>query len=356
MKGVRLIVTLVVAAAGLVALGAFLGRQLETPEQAQLRSEPERVAVTDPVRLETLEQLVRLRGEVVPEGVVEYVPPNDRPNVVTRVGSLSRDSRLVSGQPLVELAGRPVIILEGVLPVWRDFEPGMEDGPDITQLQQALVGLGLLEIQPNGSYDRATQNGVRALYESLGYPLAPVAPTVVPVSEVMFIDFPQYVHSYSAELGSLLQPGDISFYDRALVVSATPPPGFSDPLDEGLPVRLFDQSGDVLLETEVSGVTTNPTEEGDTTLRLSIPGLARIGEQAVVVELVLDRTSGPVLTAVPPAVFSGPGGPYVVVLDEGGNEVPVLVAVGVATIDRVEIRSNSGILDEGSPLVLNPVP
>lgn len=56
---------------------------------------------------------------------------------------------------LLEVTGRPVTVLEGVLPMWRDFEPGIE-GPDVLQLQEALARLGRYRGGPNERYDRQT--------------------------------------------------------------------------------------------------------------------------------------------------------------------------------------------------------
>lgn len=74
-----------------------------------------------------------------------------------------------AGSAVVELSGRPVIVLTGTIPPYRDLVPAA-NGPDVTQLQQALVAQGLLsDSQVDGVYGPATSHAVSLLYSRLGY-------------------------------------------------------------------------------------------------------------------------------------------------------------------------------------------
>ena len=74
-----------------------------------------------------------------------------------------------AGSAVVELSGRPVIALTGTIPPYRDLVPAAS-GPDVTQLQQALVAQGLLsDSQVDGVYGPATSDAVSQLYSRLGY-------------------------------------------------------------------------------------------------------------------------------------------------------------------------------------------
>ena len=75
---------------------------------------------------------------------------------------------------ILEVAGRPVILLPGELPVYRTLRAGVS-GPDVTQLKAALLALG---IDPGNAganaYDAGVAAAVRELYSRVGYP-APTA-------------------------------------------------------------------------------------------------------------------------------------------------------------------------------------
>lgn len=74
-----------------------------------------------------------------------------------------------AGAVVLELSGRPIIALAGAIPSYRDLAPGAS-GPDVTQLQQALLAQGLLaDSQVDGVYGSATSDAVSQLYSRLGY-------------------------------------------------------------------------------------------------------------------------------------------------------------------------------------------
>lgn len=74
-----------------------------------------------------------------------------------------------AGAVVLELSGRPIIALTGDIPSYRDLAPGAS-GPDVTQLQQALLAQGLLaDSQVDGVYGSATSDALSQLYSRLGY-------------------------------------------------------------------------------------------------------------------------------------------------------------------------------------------
>jgi peptidoglycan hydrolase-like protein with peptidoglycan-binding domain len=75
-----------------------------------------------------------------------------------------------SGDVLFELDGdRPVVMLEGEVPAWRAFADGMADGPDVQQLEAALVKLGFApaDLVADEIWDDDTTAAVEAWQESL---------------------------------------------------------------------------------------------------------------------------------------------------------------------------------------------
>lgn len=74
-----------------------------------------------------------------------------------------------AGQVAIELSGRPVIVLAGRLPVFREMRPGTS-GPDVRQLQRALAEKGWLSAgRVDGLYGPSTSAGVERMYTALGY-------------------------------------------------------------------------------------------------------------------------------------------------------------------------------------------
>lgn len=73
------------------------------------------------------------------------------------------------GEVLVEVSGRPLILLRGDTPAYRDLKPG-ETGRDVAELQSSLRELGHgTGSDASGTYGAGTRSAVAALYRSLGY-------------------------------------------------------------------------------------------------------------------------------------------------------------------------------------------
>ena len=76
-----------------------------------------------------------------------------------------------SGMVLYDVNTEPVVVLDGDLPAYRTFTSGMSDGPDVEQLEQALVDLGF---DPDGDitidedFTTATADAIERLQESIG--------------------------------------------------------------------------------------------------------------------------------------------------------------------------------------------
>ncbi|WP_103063988.1 peptidoglycan-binding domain-containing protein [Actinomyces qiguomingii] len=88
--------------------------------------------------------------------------------VITKL-PVSVGDEVSAGTIVLELSGRPIIALAGAIPSYRDLAPGAS-GPDVTQLQQALVAQGLLsDSAVDGTYGSATSGAVSQLYSRLGY-------------------------------------------------------------------------------------------------------------------------------------------------------------------------------------------
>jgi peptidoglycan hydrolase-like protein with peptidoglycan-binding domain len=155
-----------VVVAGSVAWG--VGARVQSPEQAAARAaEPEASWITVPVERRVLSSTVVVRGDVLPEvSVVAGVPSSvEGAGVVTGLGPAVGEP-VVEGSRLLLVSGRPVFVLEGVVPVYRSLGPGMS-GEDVAQLQAALVRLGFSP-DSDGTFRTATMSAVQAWYSASG--------------------------------------------------------------------------------------------------------------------------------------------------------------------------------------------
>jgi peptidoglycan hydrolase-like protein with peptidoglycan-binding domain len=78
------------------------------------------------------------------------------------------------GDVLLTTSGRPVFVLQGSTPAYRDIVPG-SSGPDVRQLQEALKRLGSDPGPIDGIYTAKTSEAVKAWYEKAG--VEPFGPT-----------------------------------------------------------------------------------------------------------------------------------------------------------------------------------
>lgn len=96
--------------------------------------------------------------------------------VVTSAAKAAGD-RVAPGELLAVVSGRPLLILPGSVPLYRDIASG-DSGPDVTALQGALAGFGY-PVAATGTFDFATKRALSAWYEAAGSK----APTDVAASD-----------------------------------------------------------------------------------------------------------------------------------------------------------------------------
>lgn len=164
----------VVAATAVASLAAGIGVSNLVISPAQRAAEaapPEAGLITVPVEERELSTDLTLRGDALyddPVSVAIETTDLGGPAIVT--GQVPEVGDLVeAGQVVMEVAGRPVIVLPGELPVYRTLRVG-SSGPDVTQLKDALHELGLgVGNRDSDVFDADTAAAVDALYREAGY-------------------------------------------------------------------------------------------------------------------------------------------------------------------------------------------
>ena len=168
----RLFLAVVAVAVAFGAGGYVLGQQLESPEDA--RSEvaaPEPSLIAVPVEATALSNDVVVRGDAEFEGAVDLELDSALGDGTARVvtGRVPEiDTEVNEGDVIIEVSGRPVFVLGGDLPTFREFKPGLE-GDDVLQLETSLARLGFLTVDPDRLYGSATEDAIMAMYEEAGY-------------------------------------------------------------------------------------------------------------------------------------------------------------------------------------------
>ncbi|MGF1599767.1 MAG: peptidoglycan-binding protein [Acidimicrobiales bacterium] len=166
-RAILVAVAVIAVVAG--AVGWVAGQRIKSPaEIAAEQAPPEPSLITVPVELRTLSQNVVVRGTIRPSDETALQPPAvNGETVITRLAKEPGDE-VAEGDVLMEVAGRPVIALQGELPAFRNLIPTLE-GPDVRQLEEALTRLGYAPGTVDESYTADTASAVAALYRDAGY-------------------------------------------------------------------------------------------------------------------------------------------------------------------------------------------
>jgi peptidoglycan hydrolase-like protein with peptidoglycan-binding domain len=167
--------TLVLVVGAAVALSSLItwiaNERIRSPAEVAARTAPPAPA---PILAPVVEQV--LATKIVTRGTGHYASPRKLsitpsglktgPRVITslpRAGSSIGESKV-----LLTISGRPVFLLRGDQPSYRDLGPGMS-GPDVSQLEKALKRSGLDPGIIDGIYDAQTASAVEALYRRHGF-------------------------------------------------------------------------------------------------------------------------------------------------------------------------------------------
>lgn len=156
---------------GAGAIGWVAGSRISSPAEAAANAQPPTPSL---ITVAVDERL--LSADINARGSIDYSDPvslklsgsigeDGAPQVVTMTPEVGTE--LVEGSVALEVVGRPVFVLEGDLPVYRDLRPGSR-GDDVLQLEEALVRLGLMS-SADEVWDNATGAAVQALYARAGY-------------------------------------------------------------------------------------------------------------------------------------------------------------------------------------------
>jgi hypothetical protein len=320
-------------------------------------------------------------------------------SVVTKVET-APGRKLAAGQVLLEVSGRPLFVLKGAVPAYRDLVPGKR-GEDVAQLQTALRDSG----HPTGNdlsgvFGPGTEQALTSFYRRIGYEVpvtgAPVGPAEAPVgpagdpqpgeepspaakpqaapprsvptfpmSEVVFVrSFPAYVEDVRTEVGDEAGEDLLSLSSGALTVEGSVTPQEKGMIRAGQKVRIYSDTAGREFGGRVESVSLQRAtgkdggeEQGEQKYTVKVtpsrPLPIKLNGENVQLTVVAASSRGEVLAVPSSAVSTGADGLTSVTERTGHKERRIPVTVGVSGDGYVEIVPREGArLEAGARVVV----
>jgi peptidoglycan hydrolase-like protein with peptidoglycan-binding domain len=228
-------------------------------------------------------------------------------------------------------ATRPVVLMTGQVPAWRDLAAGVGDGVDIEQLETdlAALGFGSSGLKVDRHWDTQTTAAVKRWQASLGVPQT----GTIPLGSVVFEPGALRITTQAASLGATVGPGSpvLQASSTRRVVTAAVDPALQTQLKDGdaVSVTLPDDQATSGVITDVGTVAVAPSNGGnggsgtpiiDVTVTLDDPSATGTLDQAPVSVAITTATAKDVLSVPVTAL---------VALLEGGYAIQVKDASGL---------------------------
>ncbi len=153
--------------------GAWVvGGRIVSPAEAAARTAPPAPSpILVPVEKRVLSSQIVTRGTArfgIPQPIA-LAPSPLKSNSAGLITTLPRpNTQFKEGDVICTASGRPVLVLQGAIPAYRDLVPGTS-GTDVRQLEQALKRLGFDPGPIDGHFDQRTSDAVAEWYKSKGY-------------------------------------------------------------------------------------------------------------------------------------------------------------------------------------------
>ena len=388
-----------------IASGLAGASLVKSPAEVAARTAPPAPSViTAPVVDQVLRETIVLRGTFGIGKQQSFGPSSVASTAVNAggggmvvTGMFVRPGDAVhSGEVVAEVSDRPVFVLPGDLPLWRDLVLG-ESGKDVAELQAALADLGFsCGADPYGDFGAGTEAAVKAFYQAIGYAPATQSvaapkstqsaaansnwqpgaakkkkgaappPAIVPMSEAWFVpSLPAEVITVAAGLGDTVTGALMSVArEGSLRLTGQLDPSEKALVKVGMAVSVYSSVTGYTGTGAISSVGSSTVQGGanggspyvpvGVRPRASWP--ASLNGQDVQVTITAVTSGRPVL-AVPVAAVSydAAGQAQVIVAGRGGAEQRVRVRTGMSAGGYVEIAGTVGgavVLAAGTQVVV----
>jgi hypothetical protein len=171
-----------------------------------------------------------LASTVLTQGTLGYTtsPPVVNGVSGTYTSVLAAGTVVQPGQTLYRVDNNPVVLMNGGVPAWRPFAPGMTDGPDVQQLEANLLVLGDargLYTKAGLQYGPAAVAAVERWQTALGVP----ATGSVDLGSIVFEPTTVRIDAATAALGQRAAAGDLPYQVTTTTRSVSVPLTPNDP-------------------------------------------------------------------------------------------------------------------------------
>ncbi|WP_420637955.1 peptidoglycan-binding protein [Candidatus Poriferisocius sp.] len=261
------------------------------------------------------------------------------------------------GDTLFEVSGHPVILLRGDRPMYRDFHRDMEDGPDVEQLEQALVDMdipGWDGMTVDHNFTPVTEDVVEEWQNRLG-----VEETgEVRMGQIVFIEEPIRISAVNVTVGQSVSAQQAAFTvtGQYQEITSDIDPGDADIVNRLDPVEVELPDGRLTpgVVSEVARVATRlPNAQtgapGDPTIEVVIVLLddeasSRFDAAPVNWTITKEVTRNALVVPASALIATVDGGFSVEVVHDGST---TLVPVEVGTFVDAFVQITGGDLDVG---------
>jgi len=131
------------------------------------------------------------------------VVPNHLGGTVTAAGGLG--SVVDRGQALYSIDNKPVMLMFGAIPAYRDFSLGMSDGPDVVELEQNLLALGYgnsSNLTASGHFDSFDVAAIKRWQKAVGL----AQDGLIPLGRVVFEPGAVRINAKKVDVGASVGP------------------------------------------------------------------------------------------------------------------------------------------------------
>jgi peptidoglycan hydrolase-like protein with peptidoglycan-binding domain len=335
--------------AGVLAVAVLAAAGWWAAGHPGLDRSPKAATPTTPVATAQV-QRQDLSGQTKVDGTLGYAgnasvqsPLSGRITWLPRVGAVVR-----RGGSLLSVDNRSVQLFYGAKPSWRDLSVGVDDGPDIRQLERNLVALGYdpdHQMTVDDHFSWATKAAVKRWQQARGLDQTGVFTTAMPA---VFLPWAVRVKQVSASVGASAAPGgpvssvtsDRHQVTVDLDVSQQGYVNQGDRVEVVLPSgrRVKGRIGEVGRVAETSGSGQQQTTTIPVTVKLDNPKAGGRLDQAPVDVYVTTQTKRGVLAVPVTALLALKEGGYgVETVDAAGQHHLVAVRFGVFSDGMVEV-------------------
>lgn len=288
---------------------------------------------------------------------------SEREGVVTAVAGA--DATVTPGSELFRVDFEPTVLLAGEVPAYRALDSSSSNGPDIGQLEQALVDAGHGEgVTVDEDFTSGTAAAVARWEKALGRTDPDGS---VELGDVIFLPHPVRIASVEAEKGTRVTSGAtvVTATSTERVVEVDLQASRADELEPGVKVQLT-MPGDTETTGTVAsiGVASDASEDapagpggGESTLPVVItlddPSAAGEFESGSVdVELERSREEDALVAPVTALVALAEGGYAVQLVDDSAPGGYRLVAVEVGASSNQLVSINGDGIEPGFEVVV----